>query len=1008
MKTSVFVLIISLTMAGFSQKPAGYFITNDLGENPTFFEIRKAFNDYWEPYNIDNGYYYDSNGDKIKAPGWKQFKRWEWFWETRVDPVTGEFPKTTAWIEFEKYKANMKGMTDDQANWANIGPFESPGGYPGLGRINCISFHPNDNNIIYAGSPSGGLWKTSDGGSSWIPLTDNNPVLGVSDIIVIPNGSTETIYIATGDRDMGSLTGVGAGQVNDNNSVGVLKSVDGGATWQATGLSFTTDMKLRINRLLKHPNNSNILYAATSNGFYISSDAGNNWTYLTNFAFSDVEFKPGDPQIMYATSEKRYIPSKIYRSTDGGLNWTTVKQFINSNRVELAVTPDDPSRVYAVVSELAGDLKGIYRSNNSGLTFSLVFDGSLPTHNLLGWNCHGATPLGQGVYDLAIASDPNNADVVYIGGISTWKSVDGGNNWDLSNFWKDESFCNAPVVHADKHCLEFQNGSSVLFEGNDGGIYKTPDGGATWNYIGSGIAVSQMYRLSVSATYPGMINTGLQDNGTKSLQDNVWFDIFPGDGMESVIDFTESNTQYACQPNGKLYKTTNNWATYSYIAGQISGGGAWVTPYTLDPSDHNTIYLGNSELWKSDDQGNSWSQISNFENDTSEKLRAIAVANSNSDIIYCSSLMKLYKTTDGGQNWQNITGTLPVSQSYITYLTVKHNDPNTLWVAMGEYNEYGVFETVDGGATWTDISAGLPHLPVMSVVQNRQNTSVNELYAGTDCGIYVRTGNENWELFSNGLPNVVVTELEIYYDDVNPENSKLYAATFGRGLWVSDLPETRTELAITVNLEGPFNGTSMESGLVNYGILPFSQPYNAAPWFYQGNETVEFMPADIVDWILIELRDAPDASSAVPSTVVARKAALLHADGSVTTEDFTSNPVFNTGINENLFVAVYHRNHLGIMSSQPVIKTNGIYTCNFNTGLSYESGMKNVNGTFVMIGGDSNSDGQINQVDKTVWNNFAGTLNYTTSDSNLDAQTDNTDKNEFIMENSGEESKIPE
>ena len=1009
MKTILFILLIlTLSVIGFSQKQPG----NEQGKTnnkPTFFEIQKAFYDYWRPYNVDDGYFIDKNGNRVKAPGWKQFKRWEWFWETRVDPQTGEFPETTAWEEFEKYKSKFTGILSDEANWTGLGPYESPGGYAGLGRINCIAFHPLNNNIIYAGSPSGGLWKTSDGGSSWIPLTDNNQVLGVSDIVVVPNGSTEIIYIATGDRDGGSLSSLGGGQINDNNTVGVLKSVDGGITWQTTGLSFTPDLKFRVNRLLLHPGDPDILFAATTNGFYKTTDAGNNWTNLSSLLFSDVEFKPGNPQIMYATSEKYYVPARIYRSTDGGTTWSIQKQFLNSARAELAVSPDDPSRVYALVAELAGDLKGIYRSDNSGATFSKVFDGSLPSHNLLGWNCYGATPLGQGMYDLAIASDPNDADVVFIGGITTWKSVNGGNNWNLSNFWDDDGYCSAPTVHADKHCFEFQNGSSVLFEGNDGGLYKTTDGGANWEFIGSGIATSQMYRLSVSKTYQGMVNTGLQDNGTKSLQDNVWFDVFTGDGMETVIDYTDHNTQYACLPHGKLFRTFNNWATYTQILGGVSGDGAWVTPYQLDPNDHNTIFAGLSEVFKSTDQGDTWIQISSLTNDSSDKLKAIAVAPSNSNFIYCSYLNSIYRTDNGGQSWVNITGILPVSESYITYITVKNDDPNTVWVAMGEYNENCVFETTDGGLSWSDISDGLPHLPVMCVIQNKQNSNETELYAATDRGIYVKTGNDGWALFSNGLPNVVVTEMEIYYDDNNPENSILYASTYGRGLWKSKLLSHRFDLEITVNLEGAYNGTDMNNDLSVSGLIPLQQPFNGSPWFYDGTESVPVLPnTNIVDWILIELRDASGANEATSSTVKARKAAFLLNDGSVIDIDGTTGLQFDFNIENSLFIVVYHRNHLGIMSALPAAQTEGVYTYDFNSGLSYNSGMKNINGTFVMISGDADGNGEVNAVDLSVWSSSAGSPGYSPSDSNLDGQTDNIDKNELILENSGEESKIPD
>ncbi|MCK5080044.1 MAG: PKD domain-containing protein, partial [Bacteroidales bacterium] len=155
--------------------------------------------------------------------------------------------------------------------------------------------------------------------------------------------------------------------------------------------------------------------------------------------------------------------------------------------------------------------------------------------------------------------------------------------------------------------------------------------------------------------------------------------------------------------------------------------------------------------------------------------------------IYAAYRDILYRTTVGGSTWTDITGTLPVSSSYITYVSVKDDDPNTVWVSMGEYNSYGVFETTDGGTNWTNITAGIPGIPVMCVIQNTQNSTETELYAATDLGVYAKVGSSNWFSFNNGFPNVVVTELEIYYDNTTPANSRLRAATFGRGLWESDL-----------------------------------------------------------------------------------------------------------------------------------------------------------------------------------------------------------------------------
>ncbi len=189
----------------------------------TFYDIQKAFNEYWEPYNVENGYY-ELNGEQVKAPYWKQFRRWEWYWENRVDAETGEFPKTSAWDELQKYLKENPGTKSASGNWTNMGPSTTSGGYAGLGRLNCVAFVPNDNNTIYVGAASGGIWKTTNGGSTWTPLGDGNPVLGVSDIIVYrPVVGPDIIYIATGDRDGGSMWSLGGGQYNDNNSVGVLK-----------------------------------------------------------------------------------------------------------------------------------------------------------------------------------------------------------------------------------------------------------------------------------------------------------------------------------------------------------------------------------------------------------------------------------------------------------------------------------------------------------------------------------------------------------------------------------------------------------------------------------------------------------------------------------------------------------------------------------------------------------------------------------------------------------------
>ncbi|MCF6342808.1 MAG: PKD domain-containing protein, partial [Bacteroidales bacterium] len=749
-------------------------------EETTFFSIQKSFNDYWAPYNVKNGYYTE-NGIKKKAAGWKQFRRWEWYWNVRVDPTTGRFPTISAAdVRKQMFRPPNNGAMAATGNWTSMGPSSTTGGYAGLGRLNCVAFRSGDNNTIYTGSPSGVLWKTTDGGSNWPSLTDANDVLGVSDAIVIAGATpaTDIVYIGTGDRDGGSMWTLGGGQSNDNNSIGVLKSTDGGTTWATTGLTFTASQKRTINRMLVNPTDNTMLYAATSVGLYQTTDAGVNWSQLVATEYVDIKYKPGDNQTMYGSTRT----GKIYRSTNAGTTWTnTIDTYAaGGRRVDIAVSANQPTWVYAIITNSSGALHGIYKSTDSGASFSLVYNGT----NLLGWNCDGSGTTGQGNYDLCIASDPNDANVVFIGGVNTWKSSDGGSTWSITNVWSGNCGGTATEVHADKHFLAFQDGTSTLFECNDGGLYKTSNGGTTWSHVGNGLVISQMYRLGVAQTVSNDVIAGLQDNGTKAMLGGTWSDVIGGDGMECAIDYTNENTQYGELYYGDLKRTTNHWASYSTITTGLTGNAWWVMPFVLDPNVNTTIYAGLQDVFKSTNQGTSWTKISSW---AGSSLRSLAVAPSNSSYIYAATQTILYRTTDGGSSWSNITGALPVGSSSITYITVKDDDPNTVWVSMGQYNSDGVYQTTDGGTTWTNISAGLPTIPVMCVVQNTQNTAQVELYAGTDVGVYVKVGGTNWALFSTGLPNVVVNELEIYYNSGTPSLSRIRAATSGRGLWESEL-----------------------------------------------------------------------------------------------------------------------------------------------------------------------------------------------------------------------------
>jgi hypothetical protein len=750
--------------------------------NLTFFDFQKAFNDYWEPFNVKDGKYLSAKGELVKAPGWKQFKRWEWYWEVRVDPTTGEFPNTSAYEEFQKYnKTHSGGSRSTEGNWLNLGPTSSPGGYAGLGRINCVAFHPADNNTVYTGAASGGLWKTTDGGSTWTILSDTWAAQGVSDICVV-SGSPNIVYAATGDRE-NTMWHFGGGQNHDNNSVGVLKSTDAGATWSSTGLSFLQSERKAINRLLIDPTNSNILYAATTSGVYKTIDAGANWSLIYSTQFSDMEFQPGTPTTIYGSSKA----GDIYRSINSGTNWSAVLT-TTFGRVEMAVTQANTNTVYAVMQDTPGqtnDESPVYKSVDGGGSFTRVFNSS--TLNLFGYDCDGSDMDGsQASYDLCIACDPNDEDIVFIGGVNMWKSTDGGTNWNISTHWSSTCGGISTEVHADQHYLAYQPVTNHLFLGNDGGLYKTTNSGTSWTYIGSGLITTQIYRIGVAQSVDNECILGAQDNGSKAYFDGNWSDVGGGDGGECCFDFSDQNIMYHSSQNGNFNRSLNHGASWTNISAGLSGDPRFIAPFAIDPNVHSTIYTGYQDVFKSTDQGANWTQISSW---ASTGISHLAIAPSNSQYIYATTQTILYRTTNGGTTWSDITGTLPVGSSKITYFSVKNDDPNTVWVSMGNYTSDRIYQTTDGGATWTSISSGLPDIPVMCVIQNKQNTSDVELYAGTDVGVYLKVGTADWQLFSTNLPVLVVNELEIYYD-ANPGNSKLYAGTYGRGMWVSDLFES--------------------------------------------------------------------------------------------------------------------------------------------------------------------------------------------------------------------------
>ncbi|MCP5051340.1 MAG: PKD domain-containing protein [bacterium] len=731
----VFFCSILLT-TGYAKTPEHVKMMTDKKIN--FFKVQEAFNNYFK------------NRGKGKGTGWKQFKRWEYFMEQRFYPSGDRTNLADLAQEYNEF--NDRAPSAATANWSELGPntFQNNTGSwnPGIGRINEIAMDPNDSSTIYIGSPSGGLWRTTTGGNSWTPLTDFLPALGVSAILIDPNNSN-IIYIGTGDRDYYDVW-----------SRGVLKSTDGGATWNTTGMSFVPTDWQQIKKMLMHPNNSSILYAATVNGLYKSIDAAVSWNLIINGDFDDLEFKPGDPTIMYAVTHTD--PSPIfYRSTNSGDSFT--QGAINSvDRAQIAVTPANANYVYYFSKD-----KGVYRSSNSGLSFSRK--GRAPTAGSQDW------------YDLAIAVSPVDAEEVHIGEIETFVSTNGGKRFTKTSIWSYPN--NTGYVHSDIHEMVYFG--STLFVGSDGMITRSDDSASTWTDLTETLAVRQFYKMASGVNgNPYKLAGGSQDNGTSVYTTDHWHDWLGADGMECVIDYTNPNIVYGTYQNGGFYKSTDGGTNTVGIV--QPGGGDWVTPFVIDPVNPSTLYVGNNSVRKTTNGMSNWSTL--FSNFGTGNVNAMAIAKSDPNYLYVAKDHQVWRTTNGGSSWNEITGTLP--GYFVTYISVHPTNPQKVALTLSSFQVYAdgekVFTSSDAGSNWTNYSGSLPNLPANCVVYH--GGANDAMYVGMDVGVYYRdTTTGDWVNFTSSLPNVVVNELEI--DD---SIGKIRAATFGRGLWESDLYSTVT------------------------------------------------------------------------------------------------------------------------------------------------------------------------------------------------------------------------
>ncbi len=725
------------------------------------------------------GYQYDSQ--------YKKFKRFEDFWSRRLDE-NGELydlsPKEIA----ENYRIATK-SSGQRSTWVNINQTQ-PGtstGYDGMGRATSIAFHPTDVNTFIISGAIGGLWLTTNGGSSYTAIGDNLATLAVSDVVFDPD-NPNTIYAATGDA-------VWYG----NPSMGVFKSTDLGQTWNLTDLTFNLSADERIPKLLINPENGNTLFAATSSGLHRTLDGGQTWNMVLSDFNWDIIYKPGDTTTLYAMRNNGG-DLEVYESNDGGSSFTQISNIEESHSEYapsfLGISPHNVDRIYY----MNGDSKTIHRSTDGGNTWSLR------NNNLDAWDAFAVSQSASGR--------------VYVGQLNNYRSNNGGSSFTKKSHWYNNG-THTPV-HADtRRIVTNPLQPNKVYFCNDGGVYEYDETADNWNELSAGVIIMQYYSVAVSQTDPFLVMGGTQDNGTRIRTSSpTWRAGNGGDGMACAIDNTNEDILYCTYVNGELFRSNDGWIndTYNNITPLDGNGdpadGNWVTPFVLDPSNNANILGGYDRPYYSTNYGASWTDISNgvaFGN-----FDEVGIHPADGNYLYVIKGNQIKYTSDMGANWTN---RFILSQQKIQSITFHPTDTNKWWVACGGYvGTHKVYYTEDNGFTFTNISTGLPNVPVNKIVY--QNGGNGLLYAGTDLGVYSYDGGQ-WQAMNNQLPLTEVRDMEIQYS-----SQKLRIGTHGRGIWETDLLDPLLSIEEPVDLSNQIKVfPNPSSGIFNVQLYTGAQDF---------------------------------------------------------------------------------------------------------------------------------------------------------------------------------------
>ena len=714
----------------------------------------------------------------------------EWMYNQRAYPnnyINKEVYKEAV-LQSKQILANRS--PEQAGEWTFVGPLNTGG------RVTDVAISPDNDDHLYVATATGGIFRSYDAGANWTPIFDEVSKPSIGDIAIAPSNAQQ-IYAGTGEANGSATDGAyfGDGIYRSDNggdtwtNVGLPESNHIGRIVvdptnpdrvfaAATGQLYGKNVERGIYRTTNGGGNwERVLFVTDST------------------AAIDVAMNVANTNIIYAAMWERTrkpwqrdyggVTSAIHRSMDGGTTWTQLGAAnglptpnAQTGRIGIAVSESDPSTVYArfTTNEITNEFDGLYKSTDNGDNWALV----TPAGALSGIDANFGWYFGN------VRVNPNNSSEVYVIGFELAKSTNSGASWST-----------LPGMHVDHHALDFsRTNSNFMLAGNDGGAYISNNGGNSWTKF-LNLSLTQFYNIEVDYLQPERLYGGTQDNNTiRTLTGGTsdWSSIIGGDGFHVNVDPNDNNYVYGESQYGNLRRSTNGGSSFQNGTNGISGSDRtnWNTPVILSPFDSSKMFYGSNKLYTST-RAVSWTAISPDLTDGLHPsgslafgtLTAIAASYNNLDVIYTGSDDgNVNVTFDGGTTWTDVSAGLP--DQYITSIAMVPSDDMIAYVTVSgfKYLDYTprVFKTTDGGQNWTDISSNLPNIPVNDIIVY---PAENILFVATDLNVwYSKDDGANWTILGNNLPLTVVMDLKFH-----EPTQTLYAGTFGRGMHSYDISD---------------------------------------------------------------------------------------------------------------------------------------------------------------------------------------------------------------------------